>query len=175
MCFTYCTVNRQFGFARKIVLKINMSSSGTPKKSVSDKILYLCRCCNSENARHVPLYGKKSREEGLAEIIARFAELDICENDALSKYICRTCATKILALKKNVDEFRSVCQETQKKRENELAIARTKRGRKEGDQSPAASVNVSKRTRVYGESRSSRSLTGVYVSSNRSKASRIVI
>ena len=141
------------------IFKTNMASSGTPKKSVSDKIFNLCRCCNRENARRVPLFGKKSREEGLVETIARFAELDISENDSLSKYICHTCATKILTLKKNVDEFKSLCKETQKKQENELVSARTKRGRKEGAQTPAASVNVSKRTRVCGESRASRSLT----------------
>ncbi len=153
------------------VFKANTMASSTPTKSVSDKILNLCRCCNNENARRVSLYGCKSKNECLVEAIVRFTQLDISEDDDFSKWICRSCLTKIQTLKKNVDEFKALCEETVQKQKKELANARTKRGRKNGDsatqseaESPIASqVNTSmpKRSRI-SESRASRSLCGMF-------------
>lgn len=142
-------------------------ASCTPKKSVSDKILNLCRCCNCENARRVPLYGDKSKEEGLVKIIVRFAQLDISENDNFSKWVCRSCAMKISALRKKIDEFKSLCIETMKKQKEELESARMKRGRKDCESpntsSQVASLNVPKRSRV-SEHRAARSLAGMFQS-----------
>lgn len=151
-------------------------ASATPKKSVSDKILNLCRCCNrvgTASTYRVPLFGCKSESEGLVAAIVHFTELCISENDSFSKWVCRNCESKILTIKKKIQEMKTLCKETVRKQEQELASSRTKRGRKDeatGAVSPlptsspaVASSNVPKRTRLT-QSGASRSLTGIFQS-----------
>lgn len=144
-------------------------ASYTPTKSVSEKILNLCRCCNTKNARRVNLYGESSKEKGLVEAIVSLTQIEISETDNFSNWICRSCATKVETLKNNVDMFKALCKNTKKEQEKELSSARTKRCRKNSDTttksptySPVVSQSMEPKRHKISESRTSRSLAGIY-------------
>ena len=139
-------------------------ASSTPKKSVSEKISNLCRCCSSDNTSHrVHLYGAKSEQMDLVSAIFRLTGIKILENDNFSKWVCRSCTLKIDSLRKKLSEFKTVCEETARKQEEEFATSRSKRGRKDTQPlhtSPMPSPSAlpgPKRTRM-AESSASRSL-----------------
>lgn len=78
----------------------------TPRKRACCSVELLCRCCGvkTETNRRIYLFGK---DDGILEAIKEFAGREISEDDEFSKYVCRSCTTKILTIKKKVNQFRN--------------------------------------------------------------------
>jgi hypothetical protein len=78
------------------------------------------------------LYGKKSDKEGLLKCLQDFVEDNtIHEDDGLSKFICRSCVTKITYYLKRKTELKSLFLSTESANRDSLGKEeRLKRGRK---------------------------------------------
>lgn len=105
----------------------------TPRKKVLENQIDSCRCCNSNTDPHrrIALFGTKSSNEGFVNAIKQLAGIVVSENDGLSCYICRTCATNISNLSKKITDFKNKCTDTAKKQSGQVSSVREKRGRKD--------------------------------------------
>lgn len=133
----------------------------TPRKRACCSVELLCRCCGvkTETNRRIYLFGK---DDGILEAIKEFAGREISEDDEFSKYVCRSCTTKILTIKKKVNQFRELFIHSENLQRNIPKSERFKRGRKLEvcfDNLESQNRNV-KRTRVQIAAVFQRSLSG---------------
>ena len=80
----------------------------TPKKRACDKSFDVCRCCSVKINQRVYLFGQKARNDGILNAIEEFTKKEILEDDEFSKFVCCSCAAKLITIKKKMGKFRKL-------------------------------------------------------------------
>lgn len=69
------------------------------------KLEKICRMCSSEKLRVRPIFKAYKRERLLA-IVNDVVRIDVSEGDGLPSNICKPCATTLIRIQENLEEFR---------------------------------------------------------------------
>ncbi|XP_062702208.1 zinc finger protein 658 isoform X1 [Aedes albopictus] len=69
------------------------------------KLDKVCRMCSSEKTRVRPIFRAYKRER-LLDIIREVVRIDVTEGDGLPCNICKPCATTLIRIQSNLEEFR---------------------------------------------------------------------